>query len=200
MSLRVKALCALLLLAACGFQPVHGSKTPVAEDSILRAGVAITTGSVNADNSDIHVAQLFKNDLEDLLLPAATPGQPPAYEIHIMITETSSAIGVSRDGTASRYNLILSSTYSINRAGEKETLTTGIIRNVTSYNNPNNQYFSIYVALQDVRKRGVAELAEMYRQRLISYTKKTLVPVAPSANTPPPLFAPLPNENRPQGY
>ena len=194
MSLRI-SIVALLFLAACGFQPVHGSKATSDQDSIIREGIKISATSAEVPR----MAQLFTQHLEDLM-PTPLAGQPPLYELHVTLTESTIAIGVARDGTAARYNLAMDSTYTINRAGETAVLANGSLRNVTSYNNPNNQYFSIYVSEEDARKRGLQELAELYRQRLISYTPTTLVPALPPANAPNIPVSPLLNEDRPKTY
>lgn len=185
----VKACALLLLLGACGFQPVYGRHAPLPAGAPIAEGIAISASSADGD---AHMAQQFHNNLEDLVHPTGVPSAP-LYRLDVTLTATAVGLGVARDGTASRYNLLLDSTYAITRIQDNVQLTHGNIRNVTSYNNPNNQYFSTYVSEQDARKRGITELAEMYRQRLASYTAKTLVP-PPVAPAPSP-FKPITYEN-----
>lgn len=122
------------------------------------------------------MARQFTNNLEDMLNYEGTP----AYKLDVVLTQSVVGIGVARDGTASRYNLVLNSTYKLIRIADGKEVDSGSLGNFTSYNNPNNQYFSTYVSEQDARKRGIKELAELYRQRLISFTEKT-IPATPLA-------------------
>lgn len=189
-----------LMLAACGFQPVYGTKSSLPAQSPIRAGVKIsvivssvisTSGSGNSSidsSASSSMARQFTYNLEDILNSSDTP----AYKLDVVLTQSNVGIGVARDGTASRYNLILSSSYKLIRIADNKEMDSGTIGNVTSYNNPNNQYFSTYISEQDARKRGIAELAELYRHRLIAFTEKTQ-----SLNQPSPA-TPLPDENCPK--
>ncbi len=182
-----------LMLPACGFHPVYGTSSGMAENSPIRAGVMVTTTasgviantnetSKNIDsNATNSMARQFTNILNDML--ASPPS--PAYSLEVSIVQSSIGLGVARDGTASRYNLVLNSSYKLNRIADNKIVDSGNLSSVTSYNNPNNQYFSTYISEQDARKRGIRELAELYRQRLISFIEKN-APPAPPLSTPPP--------------
>ncbi len=179
----------LLFLAGCGFQPVYGTASGASEKSPIRAGVKIsasasgaattTTNSVVDNNATANMARQFTNNLEDMLNYEGTP----TYKLDVALTQSVVGIGVARDGTASRYNLILNSTYKLIRITDGKEVDSGTLSNFTSYNNPNNQYFSTYVSEQDARKRGIKELAELYRQRLISFTEKTIPAITPPLNS-----------------
>lgn len=196
MSLRTKIfpLIMLMLLTACGFQPVYGTASQLPADSPLREGVKIsasasgvvnTTGdtSTNLDSSaNKSMERQFTNNLSDML----PDSKSPAYELQVSIVQSSVGLGVARDGTASRYNFVLNSTYNLVRLSDGQILDNGSLSNVTSYNNPNNQYFSTYISEQDARKRGIKELAESYRMRLISYIKKQQPAPLPLSTPPAP--------------
>lgn len=151
-----------LLLAACGFEPLHAKKTTNNSISKLNAGVKI-------DPMPERAGQLFKADLEDRLNPpGGVPGNP-AFRLHATLQSSVAAIGVARDNTVSRYNLYLTSTYTLFRTSDDKAVTSGTLTYVGSYNNLTNAYFSTYTAEQDAIRRGVTELAEQYRQRLSTY-------------------------------
>jgi hypothetical protein len=180
-----------LLLSACGFQPVYGTSSGLPAESPARDGIKVyatasgtTPSSVNTSidsSASAAMSRQFVNNLEDLIGPSATP----TYRLEVVLVQSSVGIGVARDGTASRYNLVISSTYKLSRIADDKLVDSGTISNVTSYNNPNNQYFSTYISEQDARKRGISELAELYRHRLFSFTQKTLPTILPPPPAPP---------------
>ncbi len=199
----------LICFSSCGFQPVYGTKSALPANSPVLAGVVIvasdsgSTTSVLASSSDTsnnsanRISRQFSQNLEDLLVPS-TKTTAPLYRLEVSLSQTNTGIGISRDGTASRYNLTINSGYKLTRISDGKLIDNGAISSVTSYNNPSNQYFSTYISEQDARKRGTAELAERYLQRLSAITEKTK-PTEPVAIQP--TIMPIqitPNENRPQ--
>ena len=151
-----------LVLSACGFQPMYGAKGSAPEASI--AGVKI-----EASGQDRRMGQQLKFDLEDKLNPAGAVPALPAYRLSVSLESSVGGIGVARDGTVSRYNVYLTSQYALYRTGESKPVTTGSLQHVSSYNNLVNQYYSTYISEQDAIRRGITELAELYRQRLSPY-------------------------------
>ena len=111
------------------------------------------------------MGQQFQQDLEDRLNPGGVTPAKPAYQLTVDLISAPTAIGVARDGTVSRYNVILQSNYTLTNLAD-ETERRGTVRHVSSYNNPANQFFSTYISEQDAISRGITELAELYRQRL----------------------------------
>lgn len=182
-----------LFLSACGFQPVYSKSSGISTQSPINAGVRISASADSivsisgSNNNSINssasksMARQFTNNLEDLIGASSAP----EYKLDVTITVSSVGIGVSRDGTASRYNLVINSSYKLTRIADNKEVDSGSLSNFTSYNNPNNQYFSTYISEQDARKRGISELAELYRQRLIAFVEKTQPPTPP-LSTPPP--------------
>jgi len=155
MSLRCKFLIAMLFaVSGCGFTPMYGAKTQDA----LAAGIRI-------DAPRDSTGQKFQQELEDKINPMGVPPNPE-YALKVTLTSASSAIGVARDGTISRYNIVLSSHYQLVRLKENKIVQTDEIQHVASFNNQPNQYFSTYISEKDAIERGIGELAELYRQRM----------------------------------
>lgn len=158
------ALCTLitvLSLSACGFHPLYGKKET--------GSVSQLTAGVRIDPIPGRDGQLFKIALEDRLNPGGVVPGNAAYRLHVTFTNSESAIGVSRDGTVSRYNVYVTSTYALYRVADGKAITSGSLSHVGSYNNLINSYFSTYVSEEDAVKRGITELSELYRQRLAAY-------------------------------
>jgi len=144
----------LLLLAACGFEPMYGEKN----QQVLSGGVQIET-------SRDAMGQQFQQNLEDRLNPGGLPSTP-GYKLSVKLDSVAEPIGVARDGTVSRFNVTLNSTYILTRISDNKVIKTGNIHHVSSYNNQTNQYFSTYISEKDSLARGVIELSELYRQRI----------------------------------
>lgn len=170
-----------LAVVACGFQPVYGTSSALCAHAPLLAGIVVsaTDGesplSASGSVAPTSASRQFRENLEDLLAPASN-GKPSEYKLDISLNQVTTAIGISRDGTASRYNLTINSSYKLSRISDNKTIDSGSVSNVTGYNNPSNAYFSTYISEQDARKRGVAELAELYRQRLTAITENSVPP------------------------
>jgi len=162
MSLRSNALVilALLSLGACSFEPLHAKKQ--ASGTQLNAGVKI-------DRIEGREGQLLRIHLEDQLNPGGVIPPKPSYRLTASFSHTITPIDVSRDGTVSRYNMYLVSDYVLYRNSDNQPVARGTLRNVSSYNNLTNAYFSTFVAEDDALKDGIRELGELYRQRLSSY-------------------------------
>ncbi len=175
----------VLFLTACGFKAVYGQQ--VNESGTTNSA---QLASIRIDHMDERTGQEFKEDLEDQLNPGGFISAAPSYRLHVTLTTVEGAIGTSRDGTVSRYNVYLNSSYALFRIADNVQVTGGTLNHVSSYNNVINAYFSTYISDQDATKRGIAELAEIYRARLSAYfdqgapIQKTATPTPmPAGNT-----------------
>lgn len=126
-------------------------------------------GGIKIDPVSGRPGQLFTMELEDQLNPGGKVPQSPRWQLTASLTLREAGIGVARDGTVSRYNVYLDSNYQLYRVADNQLMTSGSLRHVSSYNNILNEYYSTYVAQEDAYKRGVTELAQLFRQRLGSY-------------------------------
>jgi hypothetical protein len=158
------AVCGLCFLAsACGFEPMYGAKNSAPSAAKPLAGVQVETAA-----QERFQRQQLQIQLEDKLNPSGAAVTQPAFRLFADVVVTTAGLGVSRDGTVTRYNVVLTSKYQLYRSGETKPVASGTLRHVSSYNNLPNQYYSAYVSEQDAIRRGIAELAELYHQRLSS--------------------------------
>lgn len=186
-----------LLLSGCGFEPLYAKKPP-GDVSKVFAGVRI-------DSIPGRQGQEMKASLEDKLNPDGAVPPKPAYRLAVSLSNTVVPIGVARDGTISRYNVYLTSHYTLYRNADNKPVTAGDLSYVNSYNNLTNQYFSTYISEEDAIRRNITEMAELYRERLTAYLdagapeqdpKITSAAHAPVAYTPA-LFNELPGITAP---
>lgn len=151
-----------LLLTACGFEPLYGKQQGGDAADALLSGVKV-------DPIPDRLGQQFRINLEDQLNPKGIIPPHPRYRLQATLVHTEAGIGVARDGTVSRYNVYLDSAYTLYRTSDGKEMTSGNLRHVSSYNNIINEYFSTYISQEDALKRGIAELSQLYRQRLAAY-------------------------------
>lgn len=160
----IAKLCLLIsafTLSGCGFQPLYATK-PKDDVSKVFAGVKIDS-IPGREGQDLRIA------LEDRLNPEGAMPAKPAYRLSLTVTNSTVPIGVARDNTVSRFNVYMTSHYTLYRTSDDKPITAGDLSYVSSYSNLTNEYYSTYISQQDAIKRNINELAELYRQRLTVY-------------------------------
>lgn len=151
-----------LLLAGCGFTPVHA---PSAESGEALSGERI--GSlVRIQPIPNRVGQLVHNDLQLHLNPNGQPREPK-YLLSVGLEEIIRETGFRKDETATRANLELSATYQLVAAEDGTVVTRGRIRSINSANILEQPYASI-VGERDARERGAQDVAARIAQDVAS--------------------------------
>lgn len=193
------ALCLMLALTACGFEPMYASHTnaPSARVGAVAAHIAV---EALADGPHRRLAQQFKMELEDGLNPNGGAAKAPLYHLEAVITVQEVPVGVSQDGTVSRYNVVLSAQLRLLRISDGVLVYQGKARATSSYNNLTNAFYSTYISSQDAMKRATTGLAEDVQLRLAGLFSEHPVPAPVDPAVPPPPPAVLPFPQGPQGY
>ncbi len=149
-----------LLTAACGFQPLYGrSDTGIRPQDRL--------ASVRIQPLPDRVGQKMHNLLRDRLNPRGQPVKP-AYNLEIRLTETLQELGIRKDETATRANLILQANFVLRDAATNDDLFRGRSRSVNSYNILESQ-FATQFSESDARDRALREISDEIRNRLAVY-------------------------------
>lgn len=153
------ALASLVLLGACGFQPLYGKHA---------------AGSAPGEFANIRVlpikdriGQMLHNHLLTALNPRGRPGNP-RYLLDTQVTESSSSLGVRKSGFATRANLRATANFSLRGTGGGEVLFSGISTITVSYNILDSD-FATLSAKKDARARAIREISEDMRVRLGAY-------------------------------
>ncbi len=162
LSFKTIYLCAsVCLLAACGFQPLYGSKG---------------TTNVIADFSLIDVAQgkdrngqLLTNELKHLLNPLKEPVRPK-YRLVVQLTQSTRSLAIKKTALATRANLNAVVKYNLILNQTGELLTSGSNNIAVSYNIYSAEYATI-AAEKDAANRAIKELAQDIRLQLGAYFK-----------------------------
>jgi hypothetical protein len=122
-------------------------------------------------------AELLTAEIEDQVNPSGTQTEK-LFRLTITYTELDAPQFVKPDGTASRGDLIYSSTYTLTRMADAKPVASGSLQRVSSYNTSTNADYASYVSIEDARQRGIVGLAQDYKLRLA-----TLLPTLNNSNT-----------------
>lgn len=150
---------ALSLVAGCGFRPLYGT----ARD----AGPAAELSRVAIRGIEGRTGQQLHNMLRDRLTPKGQPADP-SYALDVVLTVSTRELGIRKDETASRANLILVANIRLTDVSSGQVLVTSVLRTVNSYNILDAFYASV-VSRQDATERGLRQLANGIAWRLALY-------------------------------
>jgi LPS-assembly lipoprotein len=151
----------LLLLAACGFQPLHGD----GDGSGARPGDELA--KVQILPLPERTGQILHNELRNEINPAGQPSAP-AYELAVRLKETARDTGVRKDETATRAVLRMEANFALRRAGTRQVLFAGQSLSIVGYNLVESQ-FATYTAENDARARAMHQLAQDISAQLAGY-------------------------------
>lgn len=155
------ALCGLVL-AGCGFRPLYGKH---AEAPGLAAEMARVAVAPIPDRT----GQLLRNALEQRL-ERAGGGRDKVYTLQIEVEEESTSLGLSRDATVTRADVVLTAVFRLYRDGK--LLWSGDSTSAAAYNLLNQQYATV-ISERDSRDRAVTQVADDITRRLATFLGDT---------------------------
>ena len=159
MRLACLALPVMLLLTACGFEPLYG-------DASQRQMQALQATQINTENT--REGQILRAVLEDAFNPSAVR-VTPQYQLQARLQFNSTPVLIDPDGTVARFMITLSSPFTLTRIADKKLIYQGTVTRRTSFNVSEDDDYATFINRKDVRQRVTDELAEDYRLRLLAY-------------------------------
>lgn len=160
MSSRGIILAALLVLAGCGFQPLHGKRA--------------RPGSTASDLAYVSVAaiperrgQLLRNSLIELLNGARLRVRP-VYRLDVDLKEKREGLAVDRDDSITRFNLAMTAKFRLTDTRTGALVLKGHSRTIAAYNAVKSDFANL-MAERNARKRGAEFLAQDIKTRLAIY-------------------------------
>ncbi len=154
---------AALSLAGCGYRPLYGSAPGEASVTSELAKVRI---ALIADRA----GHRLRNHLLDRMNPRGEPSVP-AYALNVSLVETRVDLGVRRDETRTRANLILTATFQLRDISNNRILFSANARRVASFNIRDAE-FSTISAESAARRRTAEGLADEITQRVAIYLNR----------------------------
>ena len=152
----------LLLVSACGFQPLYGTKS-------TRDRSLADLNSVAIDPIPDRIGQLVRNNLIDRMHTQGR-NQTPRYRLKISLNLESEGLAVRSDDVVTRRNLVLTADYKImNSNGDKE-LFTGRTFSIASYNVVGSDYANLS-ARRDAHVRTAREVSEEIKNQVVYFVR-----------------------------
>ena len=151
----------LLLLGACGFQPLYGVNGGI-------VGPGQTLRSIYIEPIPERVGYELRNHLLDLL-DASGEQVNSAYRLKLILREEPpQGVALQQDATITRYNYRLTAHYELFARDGTQPLKTGDISTLTAYNVASSPYATV-VAERDAGDRAANDIAERIRTELAVY-------------------------------
>jgi LPS-assembly lipoprotein len=160
-----KALVVLLVVAlgpvGCGFRPLYAER-PAAEGAVSSDLAAIRVLAI-----DDRSGQRLRNVLMQRLTPHGESAQP-RYSLITQLTESSSGVAQSLDGSATLGNVTIIATFSLIETSSGRSLMGGSARAITSFRYFGPRYGSVALE-RDAQERSLVELGDDIRAQLAAY-------------------------------
>lgn len=168
----------LTLTAACGFQPVYADKAfRYNDDGHADEKLQNVRLLPLADRS----GQRLQNMLIDRMYRSGYPKQPP-YALEITLHSEERELGIQKDATATRAELIMTANMVLRKSDDYSELYRTIVRTRVSYNILEAQYGTL-VARENADDRGLTQLADEIVNRLSLYFSR-VTPSGTPVETP----------------
>jgi LPS-assembly lipoprotein len=157
---------ALTVLAACGFQPIYGSRgTP---------GTQIKTASIEVGIIKDRHGQQLRNFLLDRINPGGTP-QSPNYTLTVALTSGKVFLAFKKSQISTRANLNFVAVF--NLKGKNQYLGESFSGNskITVSYNILSSHFATLTAEENARTRAVKELSADISNRIAAFVRRSHV-------------------------
>ena len=160
--IRTVACLLLLALAACGFRPLY-SDIGRSVETTPNERLAMT----RIQPLQGREGQQLHNLLRDRVNPAGQP-HDPAYLLEVRLDSRIDELGIRKDETATRANLILRADFLLRDRGSKKIVLRGRAQAVNSYNIL-EEFYATADSERNALNRGLREVADSIRLRLAVY-------------------------------
>lgn len=162
-SFKTLLLLPLLLLASCGFEPIHAQPGQETPRSVAKINPIFSSTYVKVV-PERRVGQILRQELETQLWGDDKPSAA-RYTLSVTLEDKSVPAVITRENTIARYRITLMAKYSLLRLDTGQQIAMGSVSLPASYNIANSE-FSTYMAERDLREREARELAHMIAMRL----------------------------------
>jgi LPS-assembly lipoprotein len=142
----------LLLLAACGFQPMYAP-----------AGGGNAIGPVQIGEIPGRAGHTLRTELSRILA-VENDGTPP-MQLEVTLVENVAQLGIRRDESATRAELRLTANYVLTPATGQGRVMRGSVVSTANYDIPTAAFGEI-AAQDDARDRAAETMAQRFRSEL----------------------------------
>lgn len=143
----------LLLLTACGFQPLYGDKA-----ASQRATVSTTLAAIQIESIPERAGQYLRNALMDRFYKTGRPTDPQYILRVTPVRETLTDLDITKSSSATRAQLRLDTSFVLVAADGKTPVMTRQLVAITSYNILQSR-FTTRVSEDAARQAALDDLA-----------------------------------------
>jgi len=154
----------LLLLAACGFEPMYGERGGAPSPAVQ--GMAETRIALIPDRA----GQELRNHLLDRLTPLGQPARPN-YELLVSLGERLDNLGIARDDSATFGRLTVTASFTLREIASGRPVFAGQSKWTNGFTKVTS-HFANLANEADARSRALREIGEDIRQQLGVYFSK----------------------------
>lgn len=145
-------------MAACNFKPLYQSNSGGVN------GLKDIKVRIIADRE----GQILSNKLRHALTPYGQP-RHPKYELAVHLSYTDRDLGISKDATTTRSQIVLDTSYSLKDFRTGKIVYKDRLKSIADYNILKSSYYSNVVSEKSARKDLLNEVAESIKVSLASY-------------------------------
>ncbi len=146
-------------LSACGFRPLYGESSLEAAKSLESIKISII-----GDRE----GQLLRNKLRHSLTPYGQP-RHPKYELNISLSYTDKGLGIDKDATTTRNQIILDVHYYLKDFRSGKVLYQDSLKLVSDFNILKTSYYSNVISEKSAKEGLLKEAAESIKIGIASY-------------------------------
>jgi LPS-assembly lipoprotein len=156
-----------VLVGACGFRPLYGSRS-------TGTSTVDAMALVEVDKLSGRYGQIIRNQLLDHLTPRGKPSAP-RYRLRLDIETQKEALAIEQDETVERFNFRLVAKYSLVDLTTASTVFRARSQSIAAYNVVRSDYATL-VAEQDAAKRVAREVTDDIKLQLAVFFDRLLTP------------------------
>ncbi len=153
----------LLLVGACGFQPLYGKTGS-------NAKVQAQLSQTYVLPIDGRTGQILRNNLLDRVTPNGVPANA-LYRLNVRIISEKKGVAIDKTASTNRYNLNLRAKYTLLDRTGKIAYYDGVAQSISSYNIVDSDFANLS-AEKNAEKRSAIVLAEeIHRQLSVFFSR-----------------------------
>jgi len=149
------AIAATISTSGCSFRPLYGESDKTVLPDLAR---------IKIYPIENRPGQILRNFLIERLTPKGQPRQP-AFNLYVTTTESIQSLGIRKDETITRANMIVSASYQLVRATDGEVLYSGQSSSTSGYDILISDYATLS-AEKDAIKNNMRLIADDIKTRL----------------------------------
>ena len=159
----VLAAAAAGVLGGCGFRPLYGRNSVSGRAEVRDALAGLRVRSI-PDRQGQRLRQILREKL-------ATSGAASPYELDVKLSQQVQELGVRRDSTTSRANVIFTAALTVLESGQR--VFTDNVQAIVSYNILDDQYATV-ASQSDAEDRALRMVGDDIKTRLAVYFDRRL--------------------------